>query len=311
MKRIMLVVAVMFSLVGLAKKNAEYWQVVRRGADADLTLTVKDELRNPVSGATVRVAFSLPDGEESVAGQTDIHGRYVLGHATDGNSIGISVAKDGYYGSHARLSLIKMGHEHDIRNGRWIPCPIKREIVLRKQRNPISPFSHGGVYRIPATNEWCDFDLSLKDWVHPHGGGRTPDVAFKFGWQGEKPLEWTRQSFAVRFLGNVRNGGCLTATVTESGFPYLYQCVPQWTYAREFNDVSTPQERKAGMLDGTKDFVFRIQSVTNSVGEISSCHYGRFRLLDYGLERDGFGSVMLRYDYNLNSNDTNLEFKKQ
>ena len=64
------------------------------------------------------------------------------------------------------------------------------------------------------------------------------------------------------------------------------------------------------MLDGTSDFVFRIRSVTNSVGRLLSCNYGRFRLLDYGVERTGMGSMMMRYDYNPSSMDTNLEFKK-
>ena len=310
MKMFVFVFALLGALLASANHNdPAYWRMVRKGVEARILLAVRDDLQNPVVGAVVRVAFSNTTGEVSVVGMTDVHGMVTIREKTDGNSIEISAKKDGYYDSCVKFSLIKMGKEHDIKKGFWMPSPLEKKLELRKKRSPIQPFSQGGLFRIPMTNDWCSFDLQSKDWVRPYGKGQTPDVAFKYTWQGEKPMEWRRQTLGVRFLGNARNGGFLSSTVEESSFPYLYQSSLQMPYSREFEDVLTPLERKAGMLDGSRDFVFRIHSVTNAAGEIISCHYGRFRLLDYGLERDGLGALMLRYDYNLKSCDLNLEFK--
>ena len=65
--------------------------------------------------------------------------------------------------------------------------------------------------------------------------------------------------------------------------------------------------RKFGMLNGLKDMVFRIRSVTDEGGNLLSCYYGRIRRLDYGVERTGAGSLLMCCQYNPNVNDADLE----
>ena len=115
--------------------------------------------------------------------------------------------------------------------------------------------------------------------------GSGTDVEFSFDWTGEDPVKWKERGIVIRFPGNPCNGGYLVSTQAESKFPYSYKADPRQSYSKEFYDSATKESRKFGMLDGSKDFVFRFRSVTNEIGELTTCHYGRFRRIDYGHER--------------------------
>lgn len=293
--------------------STEFMQAMTKGAKAQVSLKVVDDEGVSVPSVKVRVRMGMNFEEKSywIVGETDAGGEFLVEGVTTGNKIVISLSKDGYYNSNRELHFIRMGAEHEVKDGKWQPWGKEVQIVLRKIREQIQPITHGGPYDIPKTNEWVSFDMLERDWVAPLGKGKDVDVEFLFSWHGENPLSWEKQKFAVRFPGNPYNGAYLCRMKEESVFPYVFHAVEGRDGYRQvlFDDMNRGTHR-FGMLDGTFDLVIRIRSVTNSVGKLQSCNYGRFRLLDYGVERTGMGSMMLRYDLNPSSMDTNLEFRK-
>ena len=291
------------------RRSASYGEARAKGAEANIRLKVADVYGVAVSNAAVNAWFDMITFQNQTSGKTGSDGICNLKDITRGNSVKLSVSKDGYYKSVVNLCLANMDHPYAVLKGKWQPDPIDVPIVLKKQYSVIEPITHGDVYYLQSTNEWCAFDCVVNDWVEPYGKGKISDVEFMFSWSGEEPMKWKSQEFGVRFLGNPCNGGYLISACIESDFPYSYRAEKNGSYRREFKDSLQRGIRKFGMLDGSKDFVFRIRCETNEFGQITSCHYGRFRQLDYGLERNGKGSLWMRYDYNATSNDANLEFR--
>lgn len=290
------------------RRSVSYGEARKNGAMAAIRLDVTDENADAVSNALVKASFDMVTFENNTSEPTNEKGVCLIENRTRGNAIEISVTKEGYYPSKKKLCLADMELPHAVNEGKWQPFPIQVPLTLKKISRPISSRSFGGCYYLPATNRWFAFDLAANDWLEPDGKGKVPDVEFSFDWTGEDPVKWKERGIVIRFPGNPCNGGYLVSTQAESKFPYSYKADPRQSYSKEFYDSATKESRKFGMLDGSKDFVFRFRSVTNEIGELTTCHYGRFRRIDYGHERTGQGVVMMRYDYNETPRDTNLEF---
>lgn len=315
MKFALVFLTVCVSTPGFALKNIPAYKLARlKGADAKFALHVVDDEGVAVAGAKIRVFMGMNIRENGywLNGSTGADGVWVLQGKTCGNEIEIGVKKEGYYDSNVKMSLATMESEHEVKDGKWQPWGAEKMVPLRRIRNRLHPETHGGAYDIPVTNNWVSFDLMDADWTKPYGKGRVADVEVKYGWNGAEPLKWVKQNLTIRYLGNPLNGGYFCETVAESSFPYSYRASEvDSKYQREIKDDMLSSMPRFGLLDGSHEIIFRIRSVTNEVGELVSCHYGRFRRFDYGLERSGFGSLMLRYDWNPSSKDVNLEFEKE
>ena len=294
--------------VNAIRKSPQYQAALATGAVAELRILVKDENGEGVSNANVRAVFDMTTYVITKEGMTDVSGECMLRGKTRGNAIDIRVDKVGYYGSSKKICLVGFKNAHAVENGTWQPTPIVVSLSLKGIHSPIRAKSHGGTYHLPATNQWCGFDLIVGDWLKPMGTGVCADIEFNLKWYGENPMNWQRRDFSVRFAENPCNGGYKELTQTESEFPYSYEADAARGYLRAFQDSASRDERKLGMLDGAQDFVFRFRCVTNEMGQLVSCNYGRFRKLNYGHERSGQGVLTMRYDYNEKANDTNLEF---
>lgn len=304
------VLVVLLSLMAVADhKGLEFWRMTQKGVRTCVALHVIDDCSLVVPDATVMVRFSRIQEIDTVQRLTDERGNCVVEVLTSGNSIEICVSKVGYYDSKICFSYIGIGDVHDIQEGKWLPYPMKKTITLRKIHEPVEMITAGGTYELPCTNRWVPFDMVAGDWVSPHGKGLSADVAMKFNWFGAEPMRWERQCFEIRFLHDSHDGARLLPARTESVFPYSFQADPIADYEHDFSDENESSKRKSGMLDGTRDMVFRIRSVTDGSGNLIACHYGRFRRLDYGVNRKGGCSLLLRYEYNPISNATNIESK--
>lgn len=298
------------ALTGIAREHSEaFLNAERNGARTRIKLRVVDDESNPVADANVRVFMGMNFRERGywIAGSTDSNGMFLIDDKTTGNEIEIYLNQTGYYETTKKLCYIAMGAEHEVSGGNWQPYPNEVQIELRKIRNAIPLKSSGGVYHIPITNEWAAFDMEVNDWMPPYGKGKVPDVEFNFSWSGLEPLAWKEKHFGVRFPGSAFNGGYFNEVVEESQFPYSYSAKPDRTFCNMLADKACRNQKKSGMIGDASELVFRIRSVTNSVGKLESCLYGRFQRLDYGLERTGMGSLLMRYYYNSTPNDTNLE----
>ncbi|MBP5319884.1 MAG: hypothetical protein J6334_02765, partial [Kiritimatiellae bacterium] len=124
-------------IVSARKLKPEVERAMANGAMAKIHLKVLDEKGIIVTNASVRVAMDMPKGEYAIYGRTDTNGLCVVQGKTNGNYIDFLVGKDGYYGSHKRVSFVPMGEEHDVKENKWQPYGDKLEIVLNKVRNPI------------------------------------------------------------------------------------------------------------------------------------------------------------------------------
>lgn len=293
------------------RKSPQYCEARAKGAVANLRIQLNDESGDVVSNANVHIEFDMISYSINVDGQTDSQGICLLSGKTRGNAVTVFVSKEGYYPSSKRLCLASMTDPHAVAEGVWQPSPLLVQLVLKKRCSPILSPGYGGAHHLPQTNEWYSFDFVANDWVVPYGRGKIPDVEFKVNWTGEDPMKWSCRDLEMRFLGDVHNGGCLVAKHTESEFPYSYKANPVGVYLRHFCDSTSRDEVKFGMLDDSQDFVFRFRSETDESGHLVACNYGRIRQLDYGHNRNGEGVVIVRYDYNRNPNDTNLEFQRK
>ena len=105
------------------KKDPEYLKARRNGGELRIIVSAADDDGNAVSNASVNVLMGMNFREKAyfINGVTDAMGQFVIEGTTTGNEIEIEVTKDGYYKATKKLCLIKMGHEYEVRDGKWQP----------------------------------------------------------------------------------------------------------------------------------------------------------------------------------------------
>ena len=130
------------------KKDVDYLQARRNGADAKIVVSLVNDAGDPVSNAAVRVLMGMNFREKAyyINGTTDADGRFVIEGRTTGNEIEIDVVREGYYRGHKKLCLITMGNEYEVKNGRWQPWGMKVDVPMRVIKNPISLIKRKGLF---------------------------------------------------------------------------------------------------------------------------------------------------------------------
>ena len=306
-----LVVAVI-SEVAIGKPHSpDFVKASTKGALAKVRVSLVSDEGNPVSGARVQVRFGMLDEARStnVTMLSDENGDAIVEGVTCGNYLEITASCQDYYTSSARLCFVGMGCESEVLDGRWLPLVRDQRLVLRKIRHPTHLMAKGGAFTLPSTNEWHAFDLMVGDWVGEGGHGLVKDVEMRFEWSGDRPMEWKDQTFTVRFP-EPPNGCIEIPVVKESLFPYSYAANANGNFSSKISKTITRHTDYRGVLNGDSEALFRIRSTTNAVGEISSCIYGRFTRMDFGITRKREGAALIRYEMNPMPNDTNLEPKR-
>ena len=135
LKHMMLIVLFFVSSSVFASPDKDFINAIQRGANAELTIRVVDDAKQPVGDAKVRVRF---DSAFKASGEvkslvTDTNGSArVIGRT--GKSVMLHVTKNGYYASHDEINYVAMGH--GASGGYWLPRNLEKTIVLRPVKDP-------------------------------------------------------------------------------------------------------------------------------------------------------------------------------
>lgn len=294
-------------------KDSSYREARRSGALAKIKIHIVDDLGHNVSNADVSVFFGMnfrPKGYY-LKGVTDTNGVYVAEGKTCGDEIIVDASKQGFYNSVKKLCFAKMGVEHKVEDGKWLPFNEIEKITLRKIKKPIPLIALNKLIDVAYTNIWLGFDMEKKDFVKPFGCGNNIDFEIKVEWDGLPAWESKSCSAKIRFEGD-GCGGYYAKNVSESSFPYTYQAEPNCSYA----------ERKVCIVDRNGDpYTTKIPFVKDSsfvtrtrcqmdIGKIKVANYGCIIHLEIGPSRRGVALLRLSYVFNPIPNDTNLEPKR-
>ena len=151
--------------------DAQFRAAKAKGAKARVQIRVVDDEGLPVSNATVNAYFEMVmrPGGGIVSATTDTNGVAVVEGMTN-LEIHYRAEKDGYYMSKDDIEMFSMSHRYEVKDGRWQPWGMQKEIVLRPVRRPQA-------IRVPchdwletkAINQWIGFDLEkscrIGNWV--------------------------------------------------------------------------------------------------------------------------------------------------
>lgn len=315
------VVVFCLSLVisSVARPSTAFDKALRNGAEARVVVSVVDDDGHPVSNATVKAFFEmgLSDGSKSYEKETDGDGIVVL----EGNvsrSIHFRVEKVGYYKSRDKVCLIEMGHEYEVRDGKWQPWGMKRLIFLRPKGTPraMAPRLQGW-RQTNVINKWIGFDVAVGDYVKPQGIGEVADFEVRFEWDGAwRNREYSGMSFEIRFVEKFA-GGYYAKKCLQSEYPGVY-------VAKEMNDLVRDMKfyEKAirdgqgcairwdeSMFGENAVFVGRSRCSTREDGSLKEAMYFQFSDLRFACGQEG-ASFRMKAVYNPMPNDTNLEPKE-
>ena len=295
------------------KNDPSYRDARRNGAMAKIELRIVNDDGVPVPYANVNVFMGMnfrPKGYY-LKGMTDANGIYVAEGKTCGDEIVVEVAKRGHYSSVKKLCFAKMGAEHDVRNGKWLPFNEVENITLRRIAKPIKLIAFDRLIDVAQTNAWLGFDMEKMDFVKPIGNGSAVDFEIKVEWDGLPAWESKSCSAEIRFLGD-GTGGCYTKNVPESAFPYTYSAQPDAVYAERIVRIvdrnGDPHTTKIQFATDSA-LVTRTRCMIDEYRKIKVSNYGCIRRFEIGPSRRGVALLRLTYVFNPTPNDINLESK--
>ena len=316
-KQLIFVLFSMLFVSSLAlKEDPEYRKSRQNGAIAKIKLSVSDDYGHLVSNATIRVflGMNFRSAGHSISGMTDAKGEFLFEGKTCGDEIEIFVSKNGYYKTFQRLCFAAMGHEHDVKDGKWLPYGETRHLLLRKIHNPseLCKFGFGNGREIPDTNIWVGVDMQQGDFVRPYGTGLRKDFELLVDWDGKPPISSGRCTAVMRFNGQFE-GAYLSARADESEYPYVYEADKDNSYSvvKAFTD----KRQKTGQFSGGVLFgrdtvlVTRTRATIDADKRLSSACYGYIHAFDVDASWDGNPTIRLSGVFNPTPNDTNLEPK--
>ena len=315
MKRLLVtlfMVTVAVSVFAL-KKDPAYRDARRSGALAKIQIRVVDDLGQNVPNADVNVFMGMnfrPQGYY-LKGITNTNGIFVAEGKTCGDEVVIDVNKQGHYSSSKKLCFAEMGHEHEVKDGKWLPYGAVETLQLRPIHNPVAlcSFGFGAGKDVPSTNIWIGVDMACGDFIKPYGKGERADFEVMVEWDGRPPVDSKHCTAHLRFVG-LLSGGYYAANVQESEYPYVYRANANNNFSlRHVKVICRGEERqdKECPLGNGNVLVTRTRCVLDEKGRLKSACYGFIRIFDADASWDGNPTMRLAWIFNGNENDTNLE----
>ncbi len=309
--------AVMPQMAVAMSAPSTFQEAYQKGAEARVEFKVVDDLGLPVSGATINVFFDMVDRGmgRRIIGDTDTNGVYVAEAKTMG-VLEIKVSREGYYSSTDRISFIDMGREHEVKDGRWQPWGMQKEIVLKPCRNRVALHNSWKICDFPSTNVWFGYDFEKNDFVEPFGKGDASDIKLMFEWDGKNPGKQPSTALHVAFDGQF-GGGYYAGKHCQSLFPYVYSANTNDMFATKTIDYSHRFEGVPGRggkwidneFDESKSLIVRTRCKVDEEGNIVMANYANITKMEFSAGWEGKGVFTIQYFFNPTPNDPNLEPK--
>ena len=294
-------------------------EACHKGAYARIVFRVLNDVGSPVVGANVNVSFDMADRGEGrrVIGITDTNGVCVV----EGKTVGvlkIEVSCEGYYRTNDELCFITMGHEHEVKHGKWQPWELVKIITLLPVKNPVAQIAGTPDWKwTKEINKWVGFDLMKYDFVEPYGTGKESDMEVMFEWNGAwRQKEYNGMSLRLRFSQKLA-GGYYADKTPGSEFRGVYHANTNGNYKAEytFSDKAATRDKRGNVtswdrhfFDASKVLVVRSRCKFNEDGTLKTVNYFQLSDIQYACDEHG-AALMFLSIYNPTPNDTNLEPK--
>ena len=329
MKKMMLVVALMLTASGCYSLDeevlpSEVRRAIRYGAKLKMTLRIVDEKGVPVTNALVSVVYGTYEYQKTVNGFTDINGLHVAEDVSTRNSIGGSVAKDGYYTSFFKFPDIG-DLSRILENGRWQPWNPVIPVILRERRNPIPMYAVRLAFERFPSDMGVGYDCEKGDFVEPHGKGKTADFIITMS-GGEIP-ESRRTKRRLRLSASDEGGGFIRKQKMKWCEFVSEHEAPVYGYETDIlmaDEVERPfYEKNPGDIAEDEYLIFKSRIIRDKEGNIVSANYGKiYGKLEYvfannvnwdpknPLSTKSYGGIKCVCFFNPAPNDRNLEFDR-
>jgi hypothetical protein len=302
------------SAVSRAFENA-----CHNGADARIEFHIVNDVGRPVSLARVNVFFDMMDRSKGrrIIGDTDTNGVFVA-EARTGGILEIEVSREGHYRSTDLISFINMGHEHEVKSGKWQPWGMVRQITLLPVKKPVAQIAGIPDWKwTKAINKWVGFDLMKYDFVEPYGGGSDSDMEIMFEWDGAwRQKYYNGMSLSLRFPQKF-SGGYYADKTPGSEYGGIYHANTNGNYKADFtfSDKVATRDKRGNVtswdrhfFDASKVLVVRSRCKFNVDGTLKAVNYFQLSDIQYACDEHGAALKFLSI-YNPTPNDTNLEPK--
>ncbi len=296
-----------------------FQEAYSKGAKAKVEFRIVDDAGCPVKGASVNVFFDMADRSKGhrVIAQTDTNGVCEVEEKTKG-VLEIEVSREGYYRSTDLISFINMGHEHEVKKGKWQPWGMTKQITLLPVKNPVAQVAGIPDWKwTKELNKWVGFDLMKYDFVEPHGVGKVSDMEVMFEWNGAwRQKDYNGMSLKLRFPQNFA-GGYYADKTLGSEYRGVYQAHTNGNYKAEFtfSDKVAARDKRGNVtswnqqfFDASKVLVVRSRCKFNEDGTLKTANYFQLSDIQYACDVQGAALRFLSI-YNPTPNDTNLEPK--
>ena len=316
-KSILLVAWIMIALqLHALKQDPAYREARRNGAMAKMELKIVNDDGIPIPYADVDVFMGMnfrPKGY-SITGRTDTNGVFSVTGKTCGDEINVNVTKAGFYHTSKTFRFAEMGHEYEVRDGRWQPYGKSERIILRNIRNPID-MPHENLWKFKYTsaiNMWIGYDIKENDFVAPNGKGKVADFEVYIDWNGEWLPTYTGMSVKIRFTKPF-DGYYVYNINGDSEFKGPYSALPdsiQLTEADFYERVFDNGERREQKhFNPGKCWIVRSRSKVSPDGKLIEANYAIIYDIAFTCKDGGYGGFCITGAFNPTPNDTNLEAK--
>jgi hypothetical protein len=309
---------------------------------AQLTIQVKDNDGNPVSG--VEVGASTISGHKAgpefgtdeyrtVTGKSDANGSTTLtipcfvdyGSVSMGVAYGVMVGaepKPGFYQSEGLSYGI---HFTNVVSGKWQPWSPTLEVVMQKVGIQVPMFAKKvWQAQIPSQGKSAGYDLMAGDWVTPDGKGQIADLLFDFVHKTNGTVRTSSRNTERQLLDNSlaisfsnKGDGIQSTTATRGGL-LMPRLAPTNGYQptlikRDFETTTNiviietvTRTIRHSDFDRNANYFFRVRTKTDEQGNITNALYGKI----YGEFNPDFRQGRIGFTYYLNPepNSRNMEF---
>jgi hypothetical protein len=299
-------ITILLIMAGLASAYTEI-----PPAKVDVRVVVVDQDGKPVSDANCIVSFDAPpqppqtEGVLNIPGTTDQNGVFTVSAQTRA-SVSCEVTKAGYYKTIEvhRFDINKM-YEAFVAGKpllEWQSEPLEMKVTLKPIINPIPMYARRVNSAIPEFGKPLGFDLSVGDWVAPHGEGTITDMIFTavLDRRAEQDFDYTltitfpnEEDGIQTFEAPYKYGSALKSPhqAPEGGYQ------SRWVQSRS----RTPNQPEQTNYDLERNYFFRVRTVLDEKGNVKSANYGKI-----------YGDFMNFVSYfNPTPNDRNVEFDVQ